>query len=168
VDERDDEGRPVPTRNAGAFLAPSGLIPVPSSPLDDVERPGRRRRPLSLPSAALTVVAVSALLDVVLRYVLAATQTAAEVEPVVSGDAMTRLLHSDGAWIALHGMILILGVALAAHWGHLRRPAGLAVLTVIGLAGMVISDAVVSLMGGVALGILGLASAAWLVAVYRR
>ena len=33
--ERDAEGRPVATRNAGAFLSPVGMIPVPSSLLDE-------------------------------------------------------------------------------------------------------------------------------------
>jgi hypothetical protein len=36
MDDRDEEGRPKATRNAGAFLSPNrGVIPVPSSILDD-------------------------------------------------------------------------------------------------------------------------------------
>ena len=47
--ERDKDGRPIRTRNAGAFLSPSrGMIPVPSDILDRYwRRPkaeGRRAR----------------------------------------------------------------------------------------------------------------------------
>jgi len=68
--ERDEEGRPKATRNAGAFLNPFlGVVPVPSDMIDDYWR--RRKGPRRLPLRTLFVIGVIILLALFLLIVVA-------------------------------------------------------------------------------------------------
>jgi len=170
VRERDEEGRPIATRNAGAFLAPvGGVVPAPSSMLDEEGSPSEpsvdpQLRPRLRLLAVLHSVAVWAVLGAAFRYVLAATERAAEVRPVVLGDEMTRLMHTDASWYLANTVFLAIGLTLALR----RFPArtrddwlwvgGGAIVAAIGL-GLVIASA-----GGYSAALIAVVAIVWLVA----
>jgi len=165
---RDEDGRPVATRNAGAFLAPTGMIPVPSKILDAPEQPPAQQHPGPLIPAGVAAIAMWTLLHGVLSYLLAATDAVADEPSVVVGDGMTRLLHTDLAWYALNGLILALAVVLAARWAHLGGRRDLLVLAAIAIAGAVVVGAIASLLGGLVMLVAMVASLAWLALWSRR
>lgn len=78
--ERDEEGRPKATRNAGAFLGPlGGMVPVPSDVLDKHwrRRKGKGRR---IPDWAVVTIVVIVLIVLLVLLGLALTpDTAAAV-----------------------------------------------------------------------------------------
>ncbi len=134
--ERDEEGRPIATRNAGAFLAPyTGVVPVPSSLVespsgDDTDQIAVERRgphseanaanattPLSergrRAAAIASAVAVWVLLATGFRLVLLATEPWADIHPVVIGDRVTVLMHAGWFWWLANIGFLALGIWLS-------------------------------------------------------
>ncbi len=132
--ERDEDGRPVPTHNAGAFLSPVGMIPAPSSMLDDpddvstivVSESDIERQGQPVPTSALatrarlsgrprwlaatgTSVAVWALFAVGLRWVLAATEPWSDVSPLVPGHHLMLFMHTDVFWFIANTAFLVIG-----------------------------------------------------------
>lgn len=71
--ERDEDGRPIATRNAGAFMGPfTGIAPVPSDLLDRhwravPRKSGRSRR------FKVTVFVITAIILAIVFIILAAT-----------------------------------------------------------------------------------------------
>jgi hypothetical protein len=75
--ERDEEGRPKATRNAGVFLNPFlGVVPVPSDMIDDYWR--RRKGPRRFPLRTLFVIGVIILPALFLLIVVAPALDAQE------------------------------------------------------------------------------------------
>jgi len=74
--ERDEEGRPKATRNAGAFLGPlGGMVPVPSDMLDKHwRRKGKGRR---IPDLAVVTIVVTVVIVLLLLLGVALTPDAA-------------------------------------------------------------------------------------------
>ncbi len=169
--ERDAEGRPVATHNAGAFLAPlGGVIPAPSSMLDEE---GSASEPAVDPQlrtrfrvgVLVTAVAIWALLGAGFRYLLAATEDAAEVRPTLVGDEMTRLMHTDASWYLVNVVVLSIGVFIAMRllpgrtrddWLWVGAGSLIAAL-VIGVA--------IAVVGGFSAAVLAIIAAAWLILV---
>lgn len=82
--ERDREGRPKATRNAGAFLGPfGGMLPVPSELLDKHWR--RRKREGRFSNWTLFTIAVTIVVVLFLLLVLA-------LPPDTAATAATALL----------------------------------------------------------------------------
>ncbi len=79
--ERDEDGRPIATRNAGAFMGPYGMYPVPSNLLDDQSRavPHKRGRSRRFRVLALAIVAIVVI--IVFLLLAAATPSTASGLP---------------------------------------------------------------------------------------
>ena len=168
--ERDAEGRPIATRNAGAFLAPvGGVVPAPSSILDEdggaappVGPAGRGR----LAFALATSISIWALLTAMFRYLLAATERAAEVRALTYGDHMTQIMHTDWAWLATNAAIVAVGIVMATRRLPDRRRSDWVFVIAGSLAGAILIGIAVDLIGGLAAFIAAIAAAAWLVVAY--
>jgi len=81
--ERDEEGRPKATRNAGAFLNPFlGVVPVPSEMIDNYWR--RRQGARHLPLRTLSVIALIILLALFLLIVVAPALDAEAIHPLAA------------------------------------------------------------------------------------
>lgn len=157
--ERDEEGRPVATPNAGAFLAPiQGVPPVPSSVIDqrgaslehvdeaEVERRGsyettagrvHRTRPMGTRRllAFSTSLAVWSLCYAAFFLVLEGTAWVADYGTPTAGMNLLRSIHVDVIQLGAYAAFLALGAwAGAAHLPS-RRPRSVALLAVVTLPG---------------------------------
>lgn len=169
--QRDEEGRPIATRNAGAFLAPvGGVIPAPSSMLDAEGAAGepvldpRARGRLRL-IALVTSVAVWTVLSAAFRYLLVATERFTDLRPRNYGEDMLQLMHSEWAWYLTSVVLVGVGVALAMRRvpGRTRRD-WLLVAATSAVAVVAISLGI-TLVGGYAAAMLAVIATAWLLAV---
>ena len=81
--ERDEEGRPKATRNAGAFLGPfGGMVPSPSDMLDKHWRRRKGRERIS--DWNLFIVAVVIAVVLFLLFVVLAPTAAATSQPPIT------------------------------------------------------------------------------------
>jgi hypothetical protein len=79
--ERDEDGRPIATRNAGAFMGPFGMYPVPSNLLDDRSRATPRKRGRSRRFKVVALAIVTIVVIVVFLLLAAATPSTASGLP---------------------------------------------------------------------------------------
>lgn len=184
--ERDEEGRPIATRNAGAFLAPfTGVVPVPSSLVEDsstkvsdegeIERRGAQVKAATVASrsdrarwvaAVATSFSVWVLLATGFRLVLLASEGWADTHPVVVGDHMTVLMHTGWFWWVANACFVAIGVKLGlshAPSGGRRRLAAMVVATV---ALALAFTLVVEIVGGAAAAMAAGGAVVWLVAAH--
>jgi hypothetical protein len=163
VVDRDEEGRPVASRNAGAFLSPVGMIPVPSSILDHEREENDRR---SWRAAILTAVAVWVVLVTLLRYMLAATEPELSITPVTWGHHMTRLMHEPLAWYGANAVFVAVGMGLSRRLMPSHEWLGWALMTVGAVAAVVLLGALsqVTLLAIVIV----IGAPVWLVVAYLR
>jgi hypothetical protein len=174
--ERDAEGRPVATRNAGAFLSPVGMIPVPSSLLDEQrERDGATAGAVMRISltertrwalAIAVAIAAWSLMAMALRLVLIATEPWKDIEPLVIGQQMTIWMHTDVFWVVANALFLAIGVKLGigvAPSQGWRRMAFLAMATVVGAVAVTIT---IEALGEVVAAFLAGAAVVWLVVAH--
>lgn len=184
--ERDEEGRPIATRNAGAFLSPlTGVVPVPSSLVEDSSTKGgdesaiERRGTQAVPTAVATrsdrvrwVVAIATSLSVWVllasgfRLVLLASEPWADVRPVVIGDQMTVLMHSGWFWWVANVCFIAIGLRLGS--GHApsgdRRRLAMMVIATIALA--LALTVLVETIGGTAAALASGGAVVWLLVVH--
>lgn len=79
--ERDEDGRPIATRNAGAFMGPFGMYPVPSNLLDDQSRATPRKRGWSRRFKVVALAIATIVVIVVFLLLAAATPSTASGLP---------------------------------------------------------------------------------------
>ena len=195
MNERDEEGRPVATKNAGAFMPPppsggGGMYAVPSSVIDqrgasvehpseaDVERRGTR---VSVPEegdqrsvserqrwtyAVVTATAVWALGFALLQLVLDGSQDWAG-KPV-SGTQVLPLLHTDVARLVLYLAFLGIGLRIGAGFLASRSGRSMSVLAGATIVGAVAVAWIIMAQGGAAGAIILITCAlAWLAMAYQ-
>lgn len=167
--ERDEEGRPIATRNAGAFLGPfSGVVPVPS----DLAADGQTIEPdlgprLRWQLAGGDAIAVWALGFGVLQLLLSGTADRAGTSGGYLGEQLTAAMHTPLFLVLAHAALF----ALAWWMGSRRlRPHGRSDrlrLVAVTLAGAIVVSALVWLIGALAAAI-GIAVAlVWLLGANR-
>lgn len=116
--ERDEEGRPVATRNAGAFLGPfSGVVPVPSSAGESEGRVEPALTPrMRWLIAGGDAIAVWTVCFCALQVALSGTTDWAGSTGGTLGIQMAALLHTPGFLLVAHALLFAL-----ASWIGIRR-----------------------------------------------
>ena len=82
--ERDEDGRPVATRNAGAFMGPFGMYPVPSDLLADGSRAVSPKRGRSGRFKVVLLTIVAGVVVIVLLLLAAVTPSTASGLPTTA------------------------------------------------------------------------------------
>lgn len=195
--ERDEEGRPIATKNAGAFFSPpssggGGMYPVPSSVIDqrgasvehprevEVERRGshtsveaqERPRPVSERQswtyAVITATAVWALGFGLLQLVVDGSKDWADRPGPTSGTQLLSWLHTDVAVLLVALVGLVVGIRVGATFLTLRTIRSLSILAGLTLIGAVVIAWAVTAQGGAAGALITIGCAlAWLAAAYQ-
>ena len=195
--ERDEEGRPIATRNAGAFLSPpqsggGGMYPVPSSVIDqrgasvehpreaDVERRGNQTsaeatdhsRPhserRSWTYAGMTATAVWALGFALLQLVTDGSQDWADRPGPTSGTQLLSWLHTDVARLLVSFVGLVIGIRVGATFLTSRTIGSLSILAGLTLIGAIVVAWAVTAQGGAAGALITIGCAlAWLATAYQ-
>lgn len=189
--ERDEEGRPVATPHAGAFLGPfTGVLPVPSSVIDqrgasvepvdeaELERRGPREtipepsRPATSTRsgwvlACTTAVAIVAIGYALLYLVLDATSWVTEQRGSTAGTNLLELLHWEGYQLAASALLLLIGIRVGASFLPLRGTRVWAVLGAATAIGSLVMAYVVMSNGNLTALLVIACALVWLAAAYQ-
>jgi hypothetical protein len=189
--ERDEEGRPVATPHAGAFLGPfTGVPPVPSSVIDqrgasvepvdeaELERRGPREttpepaRPATTTRsgwvlACTTAVAIWAIGYALLYLVLDATSWVTDQRGSTAGTNLLKLLHWEGFQLAAYAALLLSAIRVGASFLPIRGTRVWAVLGAASALGALVIAYVVITNGNHAALLAIACGLVWLAAAYQ-